>query len=301
MYSNNPFLDDPSNSSARFPDISASVQETTSQYASWIGPQPTGYVTQAYPQYQQTQYTVQTTQPTGYNPLQAQPTGVYGQQHISGSSYGYLAGQTTSQQTPAYRPAQQQILSNPGYAAQFDPYAPIGQGWEGATPANRSPPQLLSQTTSVGSFGVPTSQQTPTTSRSASGLLHPREFVRTYKSEIERWDNHTWKQLLNGFESLKDAWSARKQELATKAGQLQQQIQYADYYQAQQIQQEGSRLQGLWKEAEANSDSVAASTFQMREVYSGYRHSPDLASKRRVREATNAALRIIPDWPQQFY
>ena len=243
MYSNNPFLEDPSDSSARFPDIS--LQTTTSQYSSWIGPQPTGFVTQTYPQYQQTQYTVQTAQPTGYNNnIQIQPTGAYGQHHISGSSYGYLSGQTTTQQTPAYRPAQQQLLSNPGYVAQFDPYASIGQGWEGTTPANRSP-QLVSPTTAVGSFGVPTSQQTPTTSRSASGLLHPREFVRTHKAEIERWDNHAWKQLLTGFESLKDAWSARKLELETKVGQLQQQMQYADYYQAQQIQQEGSRLQGV--------------------------------------------------------
>lgn len=249
MYSNNPFLEDPSDSSARFPDISPSLQ-TTSQYSSsWIGPQPTGFVTQAYPQqYQQTQYTVQTAQPTGYNTnIQIQPTGAYGQQHhISGSSYGYLSGQTATQQTPAYRPAQQQLLSNPGYVAQFDPYASIGQGWEGTTPANRSPQLVSSPTaTAVGSFGVPTSQQTPTTSRSASGLPHPREFVRTHKAEVERWDNNAWKQLLTGFESLKDAWRARKLELEEKVGQLQQQMQYADYYQAQQIQQEGSRLQGV--------------------------------------------------------
>jgi len=300
MYSNNPFIDDPSNSHLRFPDISATisppVQTATTQYTSWVNPQPTGLVTQTYPQYQQTQYTVQNA--TGYN--QPQPTGAFGQQRISGSSYGYLTGQTTTNQTPAYRPAQQQILSNPGYVAQFDPYASIGQGWDGATLANQSP-QLLSPSTSVGSFGVPPSQQTPTTSRSATGLLHPREFVRTYKAEVERWDDYTWKQLLSGFESLKDAWNSRKLELAAKAGQLKNQIQYADYYQAQQIQQEGNRLQGLWKEAEANFDSLAASTFQMREVYSGYRHSPDLASKRRVREATNITLKTIPDWPPQIY
>ena len=246
MYSNNPFIDDPSNSHLRFPDISAtispSVQTTTAQYTSWVNPQPTGLVPQTYPQYQQTQYTVQTTQPTGYN--QVQPTGAFGQHHISGSSYGYLTGQTTANQTPAYRPAQQQILSNPGYVAQFDPYASIGQGWDGATPANRSP-QLLSPSTSVGSFGVPPTQQTPTTSRSATGLLHPREFVRTYKNEVERWDDYTWKQLLSGFESLKDAWSSRKLELAAKIGQMQSQMGFADYYQAQQIQQEGSRLQGV--------------------------------------------------------
>lgn len=45
-------------------------------------------------------------------------------------------------------------------------------------------------------------------------------------------------------------------------------------------------------------DSVAASTFQMREVYENYRQSGDLASKRRVREATNNSLQSLPDWPQ---
>jgi len=47
-------------------------------------------------------------------------------------------------------------------------------------------------------------------------------------------------------------------------------------------------------------DSVAASTFQMREVFQHYRQSGDWASKRRVREATNAALQSLPDWPQPF-
>lgn len=45
-------------------------------------------------------------------------------------------------------------------------------------------------------------------------------------------------------------------------------------------------------------DTIAASVFQMQEVFQGYRQSGDLASKRRVREATNAALQSLPGWPQ---
>ena len=45
------------------------------------------------------------------------------------------------------------------------------------------------------------------------------------------------------------------------------------------------------------ADSVAASSYQMHEVFQGYRQSGDFASKRRVREATNAALSNLPDWP----
>ena len=250
--SNNPFIDDPTNPRNRFPDISATispaVQTTTTQYtSSWVNSQPTGYAQQSYSQYQQQhpQYSVQA-QPTGYTAHNLfQPSSAFGQQlssQINGSSYGYLTGQTTSP-TLAYNPAQQQLLSNPNYVAQFDPYAPIGQGWDGNQ--SRNPPQSLSPPTSVGSIGVPSSQQALTTSRSATGLLHPREFVRTYKTEVESWDGYTWRQLLSTFESLKDAWETRKKELAAKVGQMQQQMAYANYYQAQQIQQEGSRLQGV--------------------------------------------------------
>lgn len=48
-------------------------------------------------------------------------------------------------------------------------------------------------------------------------------------------------------------------------------------------------------------DSVAASSFQMHEVYTGYRQSGDLASKRRVRESINAALVSLPEWPAQTF
>jgi len=45
--------------------------------------------------------------------------------------------------------------------------------------------------------------------------------------------------------------------------------------------------------------SVAASLFQMQEVFENYRQSGDKSSKSRVREATNAALQSLPDWPPQ--
>ena len=47
-----------------------------------------------------------------------------------------------------------------------------------------------------------------------------------------------------------------------------------------------------------STDTVAASSFQMQEAFSGYRQSNDVASKRRVREAINAALTSLPEWPQ---
>jgi hypothetical protein len=71
-------------------------------------------------------------------------------------------------------------------------------------------------------------------------------------------------------------------------------------YHPTQIQQEGTRLQMLTKEAESHIDSVTASSFQMREVFAGYRQSADMASKRRVRESCNAALQSLPEWPQPY-
>jgi len=47
--------------------------------------------------------------------------------------------------------------------------------------------------------------------------------------------------------------------------------------------------------------SVAASSYQLKEVLDGYRQSADMASKRRVREAMNAALRSLPEYPPPDY
>jgi hypothetical protein len=45
------------------------------------------------------------------------------------------------------------------------------------------------------------------------------------------------------------------------------------------------------------TDTIAAGALQMAEVFGGYRHSGDIASKRRVRESCNAAVTGLPDYP----
>ena len=140
-----------------------------------------------------------------------------------------------------------------------------------------------------------------TTSTSPTGNSHPREYLRTHKAEIESWDGYAWQQLLNSFDNLKAAWEGRAKELEGKIGQLQMQLQYGGAYYPAQIQQEQARLQGLLREAQSYSDSITASTFQLREVKEGYRQSSDHASKRRVRESSNAAVSGLPDWPPQVY
>jgi len=254
-----------------------------------------------------------------------QPSSAFGQQlaaNISGSSYGYLNGQPQQQQqnTNAYNPAQQQLQNNPGYVAQLDPYSSLAQLVDGnANPPRSSsaannasygnPNTGMAQSLSTGSTLSSTSSSFSSSSSGSSyglgpsGDSHPKDYIRTHKAELEAWDTYTWKQLLSSFEAMRKAWEGRKAELTNKAKQViaqgQMGMAYGGYY-AQQIQQEAANIQGLLKEAESNFDSVTASTFQMQEVFQGYRQSGDLASKRRVREATNAALQGLPGWPQPY-
>ncbi|KAJ7158773.1 hypothetical protein C8R46DRAFT_1354684 [Mycena filopes] len=317
---NNPFVLD---TQSRYPDINGTpAQDSSAQFTQWMQPgaqSPMGMSGQQMPYQQQQQQQFQQQIPQqfspGYipqqqgfasapqSPSQFQPTSSFGQQlagQVSGSSYGYLQGQNTAQ-SPGYNPVQQQLQNNPGYIPQFDPYASIGQGWDGSQPQQQQQQQQMQSPTMTPG---PTSTAPFTTS--STGQVHPREYIRTHKAEVESWDTYAWKQLLNGFDSLKEAWEARKKEIEGHVSQLQQQVQqqmqqYGGAAYAGQIQQEASRLQGMAKQAESNFDSVAASSFQMHEVFANYRQSADVASKRRVREASNAAITSLPDWPPLAY
>lgn len=46
--------------------------------------------------------------------------------------------------------------------------------------------------------------------------LHPREYVQQHKVELETWEAYSWKQALNAFDDLKDAWERRKQEIGSQ-------------------------------------------------------------------------------------
>lgn len=236
---------------------------------------------------------------TGYGQMQPQPTG-YPSQFQNSYQSGYAGGQQMqypAQLSPTLQSGfgQQQLqpqLTSYQDIAQFDPYGPITQGWNGGQ----------SQSSSSSSSTNPAATY--------NGHLHPREYIRQHKAELETWDTYSWKQILSEFDMLKEAWIARKNELDSRIAQVQRDYGYTG-------QQEVARLHGVRKDAESNagmyflhsgnranygpSDSVAASSYQMHEVFQGYRQSGDLASKRRVREATNAALTNLPDWPPQNY
>ncbi|TFY66581.1 hypothetical protein EVG20_g4506 [Dentipellis fragilis] len=278
-------------------------------------------------------------QQTGYgqpsSPTGFQPTSSFGQQ-ITAQQTGYPSYQQAQQQQPQYTGYPQgQVQQGYGGYGQQGAYGQQPQPYGGNSSLAQFDPYSQLQSPSTQFPGSPTSAGTgtgagagaaPTSSATTSGFRpdHPRSFIHTHKSELESWDAVTWKQALNAFDALKDAWELRKKEVEARirvmggtvgaagnffGGQTQTQNAYGAYgygqqqqygYQQQQAQ-EMERLNGLFKEAESNVDSVAASYFQMNEVFTGYRHSGDVASKRRVRESCNAALNNLPDWPAQSF
>ncbi|KAI5122303.1 hypothetical protein M0805_002379 [Coniferiporia weirii] len=318
QFSNNPFVDDPSNPSNRYPDINAIDRSTgyappTAPYAAQLqtgysAPAPSTYANgygtpsgfgqqQQGINYQQPQ-SPQYTQPQGFSggwQQQQQATGVpYNASAYAGAGTGY-GGTMSPQQTGV---PYQSTFGAGQYPQQqgYGGYATPQYGYQGYT----------GQQTGYGARAQPSvsefdplarPQQTPSTSytgSSSSGsnvgpTTHPRDYIRSHKRELETWDSASWKQALNAFDALRSGWEAHR-------GQVQLRLQQGAYYLGPA---EGQRLQGLQREAEHNIDSITASSVQMQEVLQGYRQSSDLASKNRVRESVNAALQSLPDWPPQ--
>ncbi|CDO78177.1 hypothetical protein BN946_scf184797.g3 [Trametes cinnabarina] len=330
--SNNPFIDHSANALAHFPDISTTddLSGQSGQYTSWVnGPQtsalntnqtgyfprgaasPTGYGVGGY----------QPQQPAGWAPggsgfAQPQLQAPYGQMMSPPPAQPQVAGQfqpssafgqqLAGQINGAYgSPMPQQQPQYSGY-----PTSPqYGQGYQQGYPGQQQqpqpqPPQYLAefdpyaQNQNQGSQG---GAPNPAAPGGQYGRQHPRQFVQSHKAELESWDSYTWKQAQNSFEELKSAWEAHKQELEARlramggAG-LFSGGGYGGMYggPAQQYAQ----IENMAKEAGLHVDTIAAGAFQMQEVFTGYRQSSDIASKRRVREAINAALSSLPDWPQ---
>jgi len=326
--SNNPFIEHPANALSRFPDITGGDDPSGSsgQYTSWLqqptgstlSSNPTGYPGQGLPTgyggaYQQPQQQLQP-QETAWNgnagygqpqqnygapPMSPQASGRPGFQ--PSSSFGQqLAAQVNTAYTGM--PQQQQQQQFTGYPAPTPPQ--YGPGYQPGYPPQQQNSQYLSE------FD-PYAQPSQSSFGGASGPVgaqprppHPREYVQQHKAELEVWDSYSWKQIQNSFDALKESWGARKRDIEGRARSLGGAGLfggggYGGMYGGQA--QELARLENLAKEAESNFDSVAASAFQMHEVFTGYRQSGDIASKRRVREAINAALTSLPDWPPQNF
>jgi len=265
--SNNPFVGDPTTAHARYPDLNAS------------NIQP-GYPSNGYPNHPQ-QYPQQFQQypSQSYSPYQAHPQAIP-QQYASPSQFqpqGQVAQPTSLgftspgfsqlQQYPANYPSAYR-QPTPNLLAEFDPYAQQQQG------------------------------QAQAQGMGPAGIAHPRDLIRTYKSQLEAWDTYSWKQLLGACDTLKDAWATRKaqaERIVRQYGGNDPGLFGPDPAFGYNPQLDGWRQ--VLKDANNHFDTITASTFQLHEVFNSYRHSGDLASKQRVRESCNAAVKGMPDWP----
>ncbi|GAA5960410.1 hypothetical protein JCM8115_001172 [Rhodotorula mucilaginosa] len=195
----------------------------------------------------------------GYTGYQPQPQPLQPQQTGYTNSVTYTGG------GPAYSQPQQ---PQP-YFSDLDPYSSLG----------------------ASSFAAPSSSGTASHQQQQQGggtLLavpqttsHPRDYVHENKAALMVWDEYAWKQLFSRLDALREAWETRIAGLkaASNSG--------AD----------PTNVLSLRRDAEDKVDGIHASKMQLDEVKTGWRHSTDVASKARVREALNAGLSSLPAYP----
>ncbi|GAA5863652.1 hypothetical protein JCM3774_001203 [Rhodotorula dairenensis] len=154
------------------------------------------------------------------------------------------------------------------YFSDLDPYSSLGAS-SFASSSSSSQQQPLQQGGSGTLLAVP---QT---------ISHPRDYVHENKAALMVWDEYAWKQLFSRLDALREAWETRIDGLkaASNSG--------AD----------PTNILSLRRDAEDKVDGIHASKMQLDEVKTGWRHSTDVASKARVREALNAGLSSLPSYP----
>ncbi|KAF8759853.1 hypothetical protein RHS01_01672 [Rhizoctonia solani] len=276
QHTNNPFVNPAQDdASSRYPDISnMGSPQNMGGPSQW----------QSQPQYGQPNQ--------GYNQngfMQQQPQQQHPGYMQSQPSYGYGMSQGMPQAAPyssinpsipcprlARPPQDSHIKQQPNSyntVADLDPYSGL---------SNASFSNTQSQLPSQPQYSAPASQ--PQTQHGD----HPRMFVQKFKTELEQWDAAAWKQVMLRIADLRSAWEVRKRDLngALEGARF-------NGWTPGEMQQ----CQAMIKEAGDNVDTCHASEFQLKEVLSGYRHSTDPASKHRVRDALNAGLRSLPEYP----
>ncbi|KDE04007.1 hypothetical protein MVLG_05509 [Microbotryum lychnidis-dioicae p1A1 Lamole] len=297
---NNPFAPTPASvvqsTANRFPDISNDPAfQPQQQQQSQYGQQQQGYYPQQQqaPQqqqqlgYLQTQQTGYVSQPPsgGAYPTSSMPASPFGGASSQGAynnqAQAQYGGYPSQQQQPQQ---QQQYSSAPPVSfsvSDLDPYSHLGTLHQSQL---SQPPSSYSsqQQQQGGMMGQDGSQALPSHLVNVQQVqTHPRQYVQENKAILMTWNDSAWAQLLARFDTLREAWEARKSAVKQVA------LQGAD----------PSAVERLTKDADTNIDSIHASKFQLAEVKDTWRHSADAASKARVREALNAGLNSLPEYP----
>jgi len=205
----------------------------------------------------------------------------------SGSPTNFLPPSQGYAQTSQYNPSDSTGYANPT-VAQFDPFnnsTPQSQTWgHPGTPQSHygsTVPNVSSQSSSQ--YSATNYSPTPSTEFRA---IHPREYVQKNRIYLENWDQYHWKQALNSFDTLEEAWRNRLQQL-----QIEQSNQRSRYGVSDPT------FDQLIRAAQSNRDAITSCKLQMNEVKTGYNLSSNPASKQLVREALNAGLKDLPGWP----
>ncbi|KAM0753223.1 hypothetical protein T439DRAFT_323859 [Meredithblackwellia eburnea MCA 4105] len=195
----------------------------------------------------------------GYNQQQQHQQSPAGYGQYNGASTGYGGGAFGQAPTPQPQ----------SFVSDLDPYANLG------SLQNVGPQQQQQRQQQQSTFSQQNQSQTQQPEN------HPKVYVQRNKDALMQWDEYTWKQLLNRVDGLREAWEARKMAVLDVTGKG----------------GDTSTIENLRKQAENNIDSIHASKLQISEVKQGWRHSTDPASKARVREALNAGLNSLPEFP----
>ncbi|SCV71415.1 BQ2448_3003 [Microbotryum intermedium] len=324
---NNPFAPSPASvvqsTANRFPDISndpALQQQQQQQQQPQYGQQQ-AYHSQGQQQqpqqqqqlgYLQTQQTGYMSQPPsgGVYPTSSLPASPFGGAQQASYQAAYNNGQaqaysgySAQQQQPPQQ--QQQFSSAPQVSfsvSDLDPYSHLGtlhqsQISQQQPPSPYSQPQQQQQQQGGAMMmGQDGNMTLPSHLANVQQVqTHPRQYVQENKAILMTWNDSAWKQLLARFDTLREAWEARKSAVQQVA------LQGADPI----------AIERLTKDAESNigelyvirenfgwlanehgnrvwADSIHASKFQLAEVKD---------TKARVREALNAGLNSLPEYP----
>ncbi|BGP57009.1 hypothetical protein JCM8202_004556 [Rhodotorula sphaerocarpa] len=296
---NNPFAPAPptevSQAAHRFPDVlnqdpdlrhqqqqQQPLQQQQQQYTGaaqqqqygGMMPQQTGYGGQAMGpgQGQQQPYQPQqqylSPQQTGYY-QGGPPNGEFGAQYQQPQQIGYGGGGGNMM----YGGGGGQANPQQPYYSDLDPYSNLGAS------------SFAAQNNQNGASSGPGQQGGGSLLAVQQTTSHPRDYVQENKSQLMVWDEYAWKQLFSRLDALREAWEARVNGLkaASNSG--------AD----------PTSVNSLRRDADDKVDSIHASKMQLDEVKAGWRHSTDVASKARVREALNAGLSSLPPYPSPVH
>lgn len=199
---------------------------------------------------------------------------------------GFPQSQSYPPQYNSYGTAGTGGYATPPNVSQFDP-VPQSQSWEQQNTSQQSFEPGYQNVSYQNQSHYSTGNYNPTQSSTigSQGVEHPRDYIQKNKGYLEDRNEYHWKQVLNAFDALEEAWSKRAQQL-----QMEQQA-YAQYG------NNASQYDSYIRTAMSYRDATASCKLQMKEVKSGYHLSSDKASRDLVRKALNAGVKDLPGWP----